>query len=504
MKRTLVGLFAGIFLLIFGAFGVFFYTAVPLNFVASLVTKSGFQFEGLDGSIATGYQFSKLTYNDEYSELLMQDVNIQYMGFWDAFFNKKIVYDDVMIGRAELKMKKPRPAAGSRPVGTAADETVKSTTAVTTRPSLGESTPSNQEKMAKTWEELKQKWKAGEIIQEFAIRRLSFTNLKLSSYALPFPVEMKVFKIDDLNIYPQKATLGEMKIVSTFFDIHAKALEASESGVKMGQPLSGAVKMAATMLGLKRDLNFKASLTYENGAPSGEITLMDEKLQMKLSSALMLSLEARDLTLGEYFKGAPPIMKLNLQAPPTVAMAYPMGAVPFQGDFMLADQRFIIQPRDPNVRESSGFFTALAENGPEKYEAAISPNITLASPVPQPWIRLRSNLPMEPQQLLAHFYLKKDPSQLTPEETALLGEYLPHYQTGLPIQPVLVMKGKPASKVVATKNSPPPPPTAVQKPNRAPASVQAPAPVTAPVIAPSGRLQIFNPKTIPKFKGQKK
>lgn len=501
MKKVLIGVFGGLVALGLGAFGTLFYTSVPLQLLGKLIESTGAKVEGFEGSIAGGYRLAKLSYSDEYKDLVIENVDFQYSDFWDATLNNRIVYDNIQIGRADLKIKKTKPATAPRGNGAPSSE--------------GQFGMSREE-----WAEFKTKWRSKKTVEQFTIKRLAFTQMRLAAPDLPFPIELKEFFIDDLNATPDNLTVAGMKIVSTFFDLNMRGITVTDQSVSLKNPAKGQLR-TPLWKGLKKDVPFTFMASYVGGKGKVDLSVMNDQLKIAITPEMMLTVQTQDWTPSEYFQGVPPLQQMNLSAGPMPLAMAMAPSVPFTGDFKLADVRFMVVQ---NLVEANGappaFLTGRSENGPVIHEAYVSPPPLWFQPMPS--IRLRSNQPYGAQDLVSQLYLKKTFAESTPEEQTILAQFTPYYTIGDPIFPQLKLpKGSKAAPTAVAKQpaqptqpapaAPTAPAVAAQPPSapsRAPASASAPPaapPEPAPAAAPAARavkpkITIFDPKTIPPFR----
>jgi hypothetical protein len=421
MKKVLIAILVGVVLIVFGTIGVAFYTSLPLDFAARILEKFSFKVVDLQGSLAGGYRFASISYSDEFTDFKITDVNFEYSGLWDSLVNKTVIYDAIEIGSAELNIKKHRPS-----------------TTTTVSASSSSPQPTDQKDQA-GWEKVQTKWKEGQIIRRFEIRKLRFANMKVTAPELPFPIVLKEFKITNLALVPDKAALEEMKILSTFFDMSIAGAEVDGKGIRLLKPAAIVVKTTAWK-GFKKNfsLSLGGSFDFATKEPRADIGLFDGHLKAHVGSGFAINLDVNDLTVSDYLENAPAIGHLNLRSDPINFMMYTSGAVPYRGDFTIGPNTFVV-PVDvpPNSQANGGgLFRGVYDAGPLHYEAFVKPNLAFIKGASDPWVQIRTNQKIGAIELLSQLYFKKAFASTTPEEQTLFGQVSSAYSVGPPFLPI--------------------------------------------------------------------
>lgn len=381
---------------------VVLFTSVPLKSIAKQMELSGFEVEGIKGSLARGFSIERLgVKNAESGDLELNQVEVSY-DLFSIYKDDRYLIKNISVNSGYLKMH------GNSVPSQKKDKAV------------AENEPGDQSRPSR-----KKRESRPIVIERIDIANLQFEHPKIK------PFTLKRFFINEMHFAKDKFSVDQVWIDSEYGSLNIGAMDVSNDMLTMSKLTQGTVKTGIAPELIKKDITLEALMTAntkEKDIKSIYVALFDRRIQIK-NTAVGYSLNTYAFTPSQYFPKAPPLYNITLSAGGNNPLAFLM-LMPTSGSFYLRSIPF---------KQNDFAFTY--ERGGKTY----SMNVNWAGIIPmgsqaKPSLSIQTTEHASVEEWLSDLYYAKKHTELDANQRLLVSGDAAHFKSLTPSSPTLDFK----------------------------------------------------------------
>lgn len=472
MKKLLVFIFVTPILLIATAIGLVWFTEIPVKLLETALRDSGIDVQGMSGNLNRGLTVQTIKMTNDQGSFSAQDLAFEYNGIWDAFTQKRVVFERIQARKVEIRLIHGLMGDKKRkftPPGQAAQQ-----------PQDPGQQP-GQQKVKFDWSALK----------EIRFKLVEFSDVSIRAPGMVAPNEIKLYRVADAVKTEQEFTIAEVKVDSTMIDLLAKGIKSTATQIFSHEgEITGKIKP-----GLFKEL--KAEVPFVVVAEQGQspfpgirITAFDGKIQARMSMTGGLEYQVTSFNPKEYFIASAPVTEINVSGQATIAQLA-AGMFPAQGEIKLGPVTFKTGFAGQSVPNTLQGVHAFAQDSGANFLLVFKPRLSKESVAQTtPWWELVSDKYPQPIDALAWLYYRKPLAKITGGDRTRLDEDVAGLAAYVPVEVPASTQAALNEAAAAPPRTPaampvPPAPTPGAPPAAAPPAQAPAAPASAPAAPPS-------------------
>ncbi len=419
--------------------GLLFFTTIPFEFLAKVVSHAEVFVVGISGSLYNGLKISEVTFGNVDSPVYGKytGIEFQYKRLADLLFSRKLIIDKMAMNGIDITVtgkvlgSSPPPAAAPVPVAT---------------PTAGEAKALADSKAAleKATEIFKRAFLNDDPwIREFRIGEIRFSNFKVTqtiTQSIPSlggvdPTRFEKFEFKEVSykdfVFANGIKFGEMNFISERQEYHAKGFAWKKGSYPRIEEVSATMRKAFDPDYISNDLDLKLEIA---GTPQAvkdvemKLSALGGKIGGKFGPNSRVDIDVHDLTVRDFYRVPLPITHLNLEIrSPQAIGTSPM--LELAGSFQIGTTRFNLSPLAPIDRSVGMLARASAMVGRLLYTIEFLPAVHGGMTTP---IRLRSTRSESAQDNLAALYFSGNYADLDALKRLQIDTDLKYFDRSVP------------------------------------------------------------------------